>query len=507
MRTPASLPAQLLAVAERAHDSVAVVDGERRLRYGELWAQIRSVAGFLHEAGVERGDRVALLMENSLEYVVAYYAVQMAGGACVALNTASKARDIVNWIRHSDAKLLLVDEQHPELAAVQAALGASPPVMPVGASGNGSAELTWSAALAAPEFSGDLAAVADNGLAAIIYTSGTTGNPKGVCLTHRNLCSNIRSILDYLDLTPTDSIVNVLPFFYSYGNSILHTHLLAGARLVLEKSMLYPVQVLKRMAEERVTGFSGVPSTYSILLNRVDMSQFDLSGLRYMTQAGGPMAPADIQRLTTALPDVRFFVMYGQTEASARLSYLPPERLFDKLGSIGVPIPGVRIEVRDANGAPVPAGQSGELCACGDNIMQGYWKDPQMSQGVLRDGWLHTGDLAYQDTDGYLFIVGRASDMIKSGAHRISPKDIEEVALEIDGVAEAVAVGMPDDLLGQVIKLIVVKRPGVELDAMAIQRHCRQNLATYKIPKTIEFAESIPRTSSGKVQRFKLQQG
>ena len=507
MRTPASLPAQLLAVAERAPDTVAVVDGERRLSYGELWTQIRSVAGFLREAGVERGDRVALLMENSLEYVVAYYAVQMAGGACVALNTASKARDIVNWIRHSDAKLLLVDEQHPELAAVQTALGATPPVMSVGANGNGSAELSWSAALAGPEFSADPTAVAGDGLAAIIYTSGTTGNPKGVCLSHRNLCSNIRSILDYLGLTPADSIVNVLPFFYSYGNSILHTHLLAGARLVLEKSMLYPVQVLKRMAEERVTGFSGVPSTYSILLNRVDMSQFDLSGLRYMTQAGGPMAPADIQRLTTALPDVRFFVMYGQTEASARLSYLPPERLFDKLGSIGIPIPGVRIEVRDANGAPVPPGQSGELCAWGHNIMQGYWKDPQMSQGVLRDGWLHTGDLAYQDTDGYLFIVGRASDMIKSGAHRISPKDIEEVALEIDGVAEAVAVGMPDDLLGQVIKLIVVKRPGAELDAMAIQRHCKQHLATYKIPKIIEFAESIPRTSSGKVQRFKLQQG
>lgn len=507
MRTPASLPELLFAATERRPDAIAVVDGERRLPYGELWTRICAVAGFLRDAGVSAGDRVALLMENSIDYVIAYYAVQVAGGACVALNTASKARDIVNWARHSDAKLLLADAQHPELAAVRSAIARELPIVAVGESVNGAGTINWSTALAAAELAFDPSAVDAAGLASIIYTSGTTGHPKGVCLSHRNLCSNVQSILDYLQLSADDSIVNVLPFFYSYGNSILHTHLAAGARLVLEKSMLYPVQVLKRMADERVSGFSGVPSTYSILLNRVDMNQYDLSSLRYMTQAGGPMAPADIQRLTSTLPNVRFFVMYGQTEASARLTYLPPERLFDKLGSIGIAIPGVRIEVRDSAGSATPVGQHGELCACGDNIMQGYWKDPAMSHSVLRDGWLHTGDLAYRDEDGYLFIVGRASDMIKSGAHRISPKDIEEVVLELDGVAEVVAVGIPDELLGQVIKLIVVKRPGAELDPMAIQRHCKQNLASYKIPKTIEFADTIPRTSSGKVQRFKLQQG
>ncbi|MBI5462565.1 MAG: acyl--CoA ligase [Gammaproteobacteria bacterium] len=508
MRAPASLPELLLGSTEKGPDTLAIVDGDRRIRYAELWAQIRSVAGFVKELGIRPGDRVALLLENSIEYVVAYYAVQLGGGVCVALNTASKARDIVNWIRHSDARLLFADRQHPEFAAVRAAVDATLPAIVVGEAAETQPGVhAWAEALACAAHDVDPGGIADNTLASIIYTSGTTGNPKGVCLSHRNLFSNIRSILDYLALSAADSIVNVLPFFYSYGNSILHTHLAAGARIVLEKSMLYPVQVFKRIAEERASGFSGVPSTYSILLNRVDIHQFDLSSLRYMTQAGGPMAPADIQRLTSALPDVRFFVMYGQTEASARLSYLPPERLFDKLGSIGVAIPGVRIEVRDPQGGLLLPHQPGELCAQGENIMQGYWKDPHMTQGVLRDGWLHTGDLAYRDEDGYLFIVGRASDMIKSGAHRISPKDIEEVALEVDGIAEAVAVGMPDELLGQVIKLIVVKRPGAELDAMTIQRHCKQNLASYKIPKIIEFAESIPRTSSGKVQRFKLQQG
>lgn len=507
MRDFATLPEALLRSAESRPDAIALVDGSARVSYAALWERIAAAAGCFAELGLKPGDRVALLLDNSVEYVVGYYATLCCGGVVVALNTATKARDIVNWLRHSGATLLLADGAHPDFQAIIDGAPAEIPVITV--KGGHRDDRRFHAWEEVEGYSGgthgcDRAAPA--ALASIIYTSGTTGAPKGVTLSHRNLASNIASILQYLDLGADDSIVNVLPFFYSYGNSILHTHLAVGARVVLEKSMMYPAQVLKRMVDESVTGFSGVPSTYSILLNRVDLSQFDLSGLRYMTQAGGPMAPADIQRLTALLPAVRFFVMYGQTEASARLSYLPPDRLFDKLGSIGVAIPGVTIEIHDQDGQPAGANQVGELCAQGDNIMRGYWMDDGLTAQVVRGGWLCTGDLAYRDEDGYLFIVGRASDMIKSGAHRISPKDIEEVVLELDGVAEAVAVGIPDELLGQVIKLIVVRRQDAALDAKSIQRHCRQQLAAYKIPKVIEFAESIPRTSSGKVQRFKLQQ-
>lgn len=506
MDSTMSLPELLLRSVESRPDDIALVDGRERATYESLWAQIRSTSGFITELGVKPGDRVALLLENSVEYVIGYYAIMLAGGAVVALNTAAKSRDILNWLRHSDARLLIADAANPEYTKIIENIDNDLPVIAIhGAEYDDARMHDWAEAVT---YAGDtitLDLVYPESLASIIYTSGTTGNPKGVCLSHRNLSNNIKSILEYLELRSSDSIVNVLPFFYSYGNSILHTHLAAGACIVLEKSMMYPAQVLNRIAQESVTGFSGVPSTYSILLNRVDLSQFDLSSLRYMTQAGGPMAPADIQRLKTLLPDVRFFVMYGQTEASARLSYLPPERLFDKLGSIGIPIPGVAIEIRDQDGNRVGPNEVGELCANGDNIMRGYWLNDELTAQVIRNDWLYTGDLAYEDEDGYLYIVGRATDMIKSGAHRISPKDIEEVALEIDGVAEAVAVGVPDQVLGQVIKLIVVRRSGIELDAKSIQRHCKMNLAAYKIPKLIEFAESIPRTSSGKVQRFKLQ--
>ena len=504
--TCASLPALLLQSVERSPDAMAVVDGATRLSYAALWAQVQAIAGFLAEMGIGEGDRVALFLENSANYVAAYYAILLNGGVVVALNTATKARDIGTWVRHSDARLLIADANHPEYAAILDRIAPTLPVVALGLEAvSAPNQYSWAQAMAASALQKHPGDLPEDGLAAIIYTSGTTGNPKGVTLTHRNLCSNTLSILQYLELRPDDSIVNVLPFFYSYGNSILHTHLAAGGRIVLEKSMLYPAQVLKRMAEERVTGFSGVPSTYSILLNRVNLGQFDLSSLRYMTQAGGPMAPADIHRLTSLLPNVRFFVMYGQTEASARLSYLPPGRLFDKIGSIGVAIPGVRIEIRGPGGRKLAPREPGELCAQGQNIMHGYWKDPETTRKVLRDGWLHTGDVAYRDEDGYLYIVGRATDMIKSGAHRISPKEIEEVVLELDGVAETVAVGVPDPMLGQAIKLVVVPKPGTKLDPKAIQRHCLQNLASYKIPKLIEFSDSLPRTSSGKVQRFKLQ--
>jgi len=198
--------------------------------------------------------------------------------------------------------------------------------------------------------------------------------------------------------------------------------------------------------------------------------------------------------------------MYGQTEASARLSYLPPEKLEKYAGSIGIPIPNVTLEIRDQNGSPVPTGETGEIWAAGDNIMQGYWKDPEMTATVLTGGWLKTGDLAYQDEDGFFYLVGRSSDMIKSGAHRISPNEIEEVIAELEGIEEVVALGIEDELLGQVIKVIVVLSPDSKLDKRALLAHCRKNLAIYKIPRQVDFVDEIPKTSSGKIRRFMLQE-
>ncbi|MCW9014622.1 MAG: acyl--CoA ligase [Gammaproteobacteria bacterium] len=493
---------------QRVPEKDAVVHGENHLSYQALWEKACGIAHYLINHGLKPGDRVALLLDNSPEYIAAYYGVLMTSGAVIGLNTAAKSRDLANWIEHSQSAFVFANSKHPELKKVLKLIKQQNiNLLLIGSTEIDLKSDKWTDIKEQPTLP-DTTMEFDpkNQLASIIYTSGTTGHPKGVMLSHSNLYHNIKSILTYLELNENDSIVNVLPFYYSYGNSVLHIHLAVGATLILENSMLYPQKVVSLMADKKVTGFSGVPSTFNLLLSRTRLGGFDLSSIRYMTQAGGPMAPANIERLKNELPNVQFYVMYGQTEASARLSYLPPNKLTTKLGSIGIAIPGVELEVMDSTHSPADPNVTGEIYARGENIMLGYWKDPEATQQVMHNNWLKTGDLAYKDEDNYLYIVGRSSEMIKSGAHRISPKDIEEVILELDGIEETAVVGITDDLLGQAIKAVIVKSPESNLDKMQVMRHCKTNLANYKLPKQIEFTDEIPRTASGKVRRFMLQE-
>jgi acyl-CoA synthetase (AMP-forming)/AMP-acid ligase II len=490
---------------DRSPDAEAIVHRGRRVRYGELWSWATALAQSLRQRGLEQGDRVALLLENSPEYVAAYYGVLIAGGVVVALNSSTKARDLSNWINHSNARWLIADAGHPELPETMKTVTGLVQLITVDdAHKSTHPSLIWhELSHSHPEGSPDVN-IREDDLAAIIYTSGTTGKPKGVTLTHRNLAANVNSILAYLGLTANDRVLNVLPFYYSYGNSVLHTHLAVGGSLVLVNSLAYPHHTLTLIATERVTGFSGVPSTYALIMSRVGFSDYDLSSLRYLTQAGGAMPPAHIQRVRRELSHVKFFVMYGQTEATARLTYLPPERLEEKLGSVGVPIPDVALEIRSEAGEVLEPGIVGEIYARGPNIMQGYWKDPQTTAEVLHNGWLKTGDLAYRDQDGFVYIQGRASDMIKSGAHRINPKDIEEVIAELPEVAEVAVVGVDDEMMGQTIKAVIVPREQDALTVRAIKAHCHTRLASYKIPRDVEFVTQLPKTASGKVKRFLL---
>ncbi|MCU7932851.1 MAG: acyl--CoA ligase [Candidatus Thiodiazotropha sp. (ex Codakia rugifera)] len=488
-------------------DSLAIADNKQRASYQDLFECVGKISQYLLESGLKKGDRVSLVITNSVEYAAVFYGIWAVGGVTVALNTQAKAKDIINWVGHSDAKWLFFDERHPEFKAIAAEIKSDIELISVGRGGSDDQTdrvVSWQQIL-------DLTApvpttsLIPSDLASIIYTSGTTGHPKGVTLSHGNLSANIDSILSYLELTERDSILNVLPFYYSYGNSILHTHLAVGGSLILENSLAYPHRVMEKMVNEAVTGFSGVPSTFALLLGRVNIKDYDLSMLRYITQAGGAMAPALADKLSSALPGTELFIMYGQTEAGARLTYLPPKMLKEKRGSIGIAIPNTTIEVRSKEGTVTQPGETGEICASGKNIMQGYWKDNEKTAEIIKNGWLYTGDLAHTDADGYLYIDGRSSDMIKSGANRISPKEIEEVIQEIDQVLEVAVVGCPDEMLGEVIKAYVVLKKNNSLEKRVIQHHCKSNLALYKIPKTIEFIEELPKTASGKIQKFLLQ--
>ncbi|MCG8013273.1 MAG: AMP-binding protein, partial [Candidatus Thiodiazotropha weberae] len=334
--TAAALPLidRFTTIAESYPDKLAIADASGQYSYRQLQESIAQVAGYLTDSGLNKGDRVAMVVTNSANYAAVFYGIWAAGGVTVALNTQAKARDILNWTDHSNAKWLFIDQGHGELSEILRRLDQSVELVSVGEpkpDQSTEGHTLWTTITQARSTMPKMA-LSPTDLASIIYTSGTTGSPKGVTLSHANLSANIDSIQKYLQLSSEDSILNVLPFYYSYGNSVLHTHLAVGGSLVLENNLVYPHRVVERIANEAVSGFSGVPSTFALLLGRVNLSDYDLSKLRYLTQAGGAMAPALTDKLLAALPKTEIFIMYGQTEASARLTYLPPAQICEKRG-------------------------------------------------------------------------------------------------------------------------------------------------------------------------------
>ncbi len=502
--------------AKQSPEKTAVTQGGRKVTYGELERATENVARFLLHSGMQQGERVGILSKNSPEYIAAYLGAQRAGGVAVDINFQDSPHEIRTIINHCSVSVLFAESTYA--GAVLDAMRECRSIVnfiaiekPAGRSGFPSERIpagirstTWEALQSERNDAPALPQQSLQNLAAIVYTSGTTGRPKGVMQSHENIVANARSIIEYLRLTDEDKVMVVLPFCYSYGKSLLTTHIMAGGELVLENSFMYPNAVFDKMVEEGVTGFAGVPSTFSIMLNRSNFANYRFPELRYLTQAGGAMPPQHAEALSACLPRTEIIIMYGQTEATARLTYLDPSDLHRKRGSIGKAIPGVDVKVMRDPVTRATAGEEGEIVARGANIMLGYWNDDEATRKVLVNGWLHTGDIGVMDEEGYLSIVGRTSDMIKSGAHRISPKEIEEAILEIPGVFEAAVLGIPDTILGETIRAVVVLKPGQTIDAHTVQRHCQTRLASFKIPKEVIFAESLPKTSSGKVKRFQL---
>jgi len=496
MRALDSVPARFATICALAPERTAVVDGERQLSYGALSKQVQAFASRLRSLGVGPGDRVAIVLPNRVEAITACHAAWWLGAVAVPLNVQARSRDLGSWIRHCAARVVVHEQGHPDLPpllaqlpSVEHALALEPGAGPTG---NGTAPPP--------------AMVVADDVAQILYTSGTTGAPKGVTLTHGNLAANTAAVVEYLRLRPDDSVLAVLPFYYAYGNSVLHTHLASGACLHLARNAVFPLQLVEALASHRITGFSGVPSTFALLLQHVDFTALDLPHLRYVTQAGGAMSQAMVANLRFALPRARLFLMYGQTEATSRLTWLPPERLDDKPGSVGMPVAGVSVRICDEEGACLPPGVDGEVQVRGPNVMRGYWQDPDATAAVLRDGWLRTGDIGHLDPEGFLYLAGRRSDMIKTGAHRVHPEDVEEAIAEMPGVIEAAVVGIDDGVLGQVIKAFVVARPPPQGGEAAVRAHCRALLAPYKVPRHVEFVDVLPRTASGKVRRVQLKE-
>jgi acyl-CoA synthetase (AMP-forming)/AMP-acid ligase II len=489
-----------------------LIHGEERVSYGDLETESNRLGRLLVEDGIRPGDRVGLLEENSRLYAAAYYAILKAGAVAVPLNTAADARTIRDLLRDCGARGLVAGArlgrtaaqaapELPELSLLVApaeALDQQPP-----------AHTVWRKLEEAGGLSGGSppdASRVDLDHASIIYTSGSTGTPRGAVLRHLNLVSNTRSIVRYLGLSRTDRILVVLPFYYVYGKSLLNTHIAVGGSVVIENRFMFPTVALDTLDKEEATGFAGVPSTFAILLNKTNIASRDLPSLRYVTQAGGAMAPALIRRLLEALPGKRIFVMYGATEASARLSYLEPDDLPDRIGSIGKAIPNVELRILRGDGSPAEPGETGEIVARGSNIMEGYWGDPDETRRVLDADGFHTGDLGRRDEDGFFYVVGRKRDMIKAGAHRISPKEIEDAILEHQEIHEVAVIGVPDELLGEAIRAFVVLRSENATSARDLAEFCQKRLPPYKVPRDFEFRRDLPKNPSGKILKQVLRE-
>lgn len=491
------------------HKTAVVYDGSR-LSYSIVNMMANRIANSLRRVGIAKGDRIALIIENSVDYIVSYYGILKVGGIAVPLATETKSDSLGMLMNVLGAKAVIAAKKmEPTL---KTALSDNKTVQFIVLPSPDNAATGWHCAFydlhewkengvgTNPEFSID-----ESDLASIIYTSGSTGTPKGVMLTHKNIVSNTRSIVDFLKLTADDIQMVVLPFFYVMGKSLLNTHFAVGGTVVINNRFAFTAAVLNQMIEEKVTGFSGVPSTYAYLLNRSPLAKNrdKLQSLRYCSQAGGHMPMSVKKELRKALPQhTEIVIMYGATEASARLTYLDPSRFEDKMGSIGKAIHDVTVRVLDEKGNEQPPLQIGELVASGPNIMQGYWKDPEATAKVLDKNGYHTGDFGYLDEEGFLFVTGRKDSILKVGGHRINPQEVEDAIIGTDLVIEAVVIGIPDELLGNKLMAIsVTKQKGTT--EMAILGACVSALPRYKLPSEIRIVPSLPKNPNGKIDRSK----
>ena len=499
--------------AARYPDKVAVIHGDERVAYRDLNARADSLADHLQASGIAKGDRIALLLENGIDYVIAYYAALKAGAVAAPLNPGLKPDGLQELLNNLEPAAIITNFKCERLlkAVDLARLGLKLLIIrnPKQSWPNSPYTVLKLEDCLNPTNPIDpinsINSINTTDLASIIYTSGSTGQPKGVMLSHANIIANTTSICQYLAISPNDIQMVVLPFFYVMGKSLLNTHIASSGTIVINNQFAFPATVVKQMAKEKVTAFSGVPSTYAYLLHRSPLAAYHnkLPHLRYCSQAGGHMAKSIKLALRKTLPKhTDIVIMYGATEASARLTYLPPEHLESKIDSIGIPIPNVTIRVIDKKNQEVPESTQGLLVAKGDNIMMGYWKDPEDTHRVLKQDGYHTGDIGYRDDDGFLYVTTRKDGLIKVSGHRINPLEIEDFLIATDLLIEAVVLGLPDKLLGNKLVAIVVPKDE-SFSSKTLMEKCAGGLPNHKRPSNVLSARALPKSANGKIDREK----
>lgn len=486
----------LLRRAAISREVIAIEDLDRRLDYGELLSWASATAESLRQRGVHRGDHVAVFLDKSLEQVVALLGVWLAGGVAVPIAPTLKRQQLEYIVAHSQSRLLVSTPFKLRRAGAEVPAGIELVAVPE----------RGAVAQSPGEPVTELAPVRDEA-AAILYTSGSTGLPKGVVVSHENLCAGARIVSGYLGIRPDDRILSVLPFSFDYGLNQLLISIRAGACLVLQRSLM-AADIVRTLERAAITALAGVPTLWLQLLD--PMSAFErtpLPALRLITNSGGVFPVEAVQRYRQHLPHCRIFLMYGLTEAF-RSTFLPPEQIDARPSSMGKAIPECEILVVDESGAAVGPGVPGELVHRGPTVSLGYWRDPEATAAKFRRDPLdpaaarpvvYSGDVVRTDDEGYLYFVGRRDQMIKAYGYRLSPTEVESVIFQSGLVREVVVRGVADELAGQRVVAYCLAGDGFSPDALL--EFCRRELPSYMVPRDIIVCTDFPRTSSGKVDR------
>jgi amino acid adenylation domain-containing protein len=480
----------LFASARATPERPAIVDGDTTTTYAELAARSNGIANGLSAAGIESGDRVAILLRQGADLAAAFFGALAGGAVAVVLNELLRPRQIEHILSRSGASVLLTSSEMTDRMPRQ--LDTSAAVQDLGSlPREGEAEL-------APRLGDDVAQ--------IIYTSGSTGLPKGVTVSHSNLWAGIRSVTTYLGVTSEDRIAALLPFSFDYGLNQLLCAAGTGACLVVERSPV-PARIVRTLAAQRVSVVAAVPPLWLQLIDTESFRSTRLDSLRVLTNSGGKLPTAAVRELRRSQPGANLVLMYGLTEAF-RSTYLPPDQVDRKPDSIGQAIPGAEILVLDEDLAPCGPGQVGQLVHRGPTVALGYWDDPEATSRVFRPNPLRpagapdaervvfSGDLVYRDDEGDLFFVGRADTMIKTLGYRVSPDEVVEVLHGSGQIVEAVVSSEPDEVRGARIVAYVVLRGDGSLERL--EAFTAQELPRFMRPARIETCETLPRTVSGK---------
>jgi len=476
-------------------------NGVRR-SYAEFDARTTRLAGGLQALGVRPGDRLACYMPNSIELIEAYYATSKAGAVTVFLNALLTAREIRYVLQDSEAKAIITAPSLlPNVQEVRGDAKRLETIVVHGATVPPEA-VRFDDLLNRGTYTPVPVKVED--VAWLGYTSGTTGQPKGAILTHLGATHVAAVVVDRFGYREDDLILCALPLFHSYAlNSCMIQVMMAGAsQVILER--FTPDGVLQAIQDHRITVFPGVPTMFNYLVNFPDRARYDLKSLRICKSAGAVM-PAKLMHDFEGLYGVPLVDAYGITEAHSFVTLNDPKGKRPD-GSCGKAIEGVEVRIVDREDREVAAGERGELVYRGPNLPLGYVNRPEATAEALKGGWYHSGDVAYMDAEGYIYIVDRIKDTIICGGYNIYPKEVEDVIYAHPAVLDVAVVGVPDEAKGEIPKACVVLKPGAAATGAELEAYCRQNLAAYKVPRVIEFMDKVPKTASGKTQRFLLRQ-